>query len=399
MEMKRLNRRRFLQGAAALAPIFGVNLGDWMARAESPEPETMPGTTLFVGTQTVDGSKGIYKYQWNASEGTLHSLGLAVASPMPTFLVLSPHKRFLFAANETETFDGAKSGGVSSFRLENSGGKGPKLAPIASQVADGAGTTNVDIDHTGRVLLCANYTGGSASSFAVDEKGEIGPVVSHYQFSGHGPDTERQEAPHVHRATASPGNRFALFNDLGLDVIHIYAMDAKTAKLTPHEPAAWHAPAGSGPRALRFHPSGRWAYCVTEMGSEVIVLDWDESKGTLTTKQHVSLIPPDFHGRSQASEIAIDRTGRFAYAADRFYDKMFSFVIDPATGKLGQKIETAAKGKTARYITLDPTEHWLLAADQDSDTIEIFKRDPMSGRLAAQSTLVPQVKPQCLVFV
>lgn len=397
--MKRLNRRRFLQGAAALTPILGANFGEWLAGAESPETEAMPGTTLFVGTQTVDGSKGIYAYRWDASAGTLRLLGLAAASPMPTFLVLSPHKKFLFAANETATFHGAKSGGVSSFKLGGTAGQVPKLTPIDSQVADGAGTTNVDIDHTGRVLLCANYDGGSASSFAVSESGEIGPVVSHYQFSGHGPNAERQSAPHVHRATASPGNRFALFNDLGLDMIHIYAMDAKTAKLTPHEPAAWHAPAGSGPRALRFHPSGRWAYCVTEMGSEVIVLDWDEAKGTLTATQHMPLVPPDFHGRSQASEIAIDRTGRFAYAADRYYDVLYSFVIDPATGKLGEKIETPAKGKTARYITLDPTQHWLLAADQDSNTIEIFKRDPMSGRLAAHSSIVPQVKPQCLVFV
>jgi 6-phosphogluconolactonase len=399
MAMKRLNRRRFLQGAAALTPLFGVNFGEWMARAQGIEPTSHPGTTLFVGTQTVDGSKGIYAYHWNASEGSLRLIGLAIVSAMPTFLVLSPNKQFVFAANETETFHGAKSGGVSSFRVNHSAAGPARLSAINSQIADGPGTTNVDIDHTGRVLLCANYTGGSASSFAVDESGHISPVVSHFQFTGHGPNQERQEAPHVHRATASPGNRFALFNDLGLDVIHIYAMDAKTAKLTPHEPSAWHAPAGSGPRALRFHPNGRWAYCITEMGSEVIVLDWDESKGTLTTSQHVPLIPPDFHGRSQASEISIDHTGRFAYVADRYYDMMFSYVIDPASGKLTEKLQTPAKGKTARYITLDPTQHWLLAADQDSNTIEIFKRDPMNGRLSSESTLVPQVKPQCLVFV
>ena len=49
---------------------------------------------------------------------------------------------------------------------------------------------------------------------------------------------------------------YAFFNDLGLDVIHIYKLDAATAKLTPHSPATWQAPAGYGPRALRF--SSEW---------------------------------------------------------------------------------------------------------------------------------------------
>ncbi len=388
--MKRLNRRRFLQGITALAPLFGANPRRFFAHAEPPAE---PGHTLFVGTQTGQGSHGIYAYAWDPQAGTLKLLGLAAATPMPTYLALSADKQFLFSANETDTFQGAKSGFVSSFRI----GRGTAIEFIDSQTAGGAGTTNVGLDHTGRVLLCANYGGGSASSFRVSSDGRIGPIVSHFQYSGHGPNHDRQEAPHVHRATASPGNRFALFNDLGLDVIHIYALDAANAKLTGHTP--WHAPAGSGPRSLRFHPNGRWAYCVTEMGSSVMVLDWDEATGTLTTRQQVSLIPPSFSGRSQASETAIDREGRFLYAADRYYDGLYSFTVDPRTGELHGLNRIPCAGKTPRYITLDPSERWLLSANQDSDSIEIHARDPHTGRLAAHGTLVPQSKPQCLVFV
>ncbi len=382
--VSRLNRRRFLQGAAAASLAASGLRG--AAAAE-------PGSIMFVGTQTGGDSRGIYAYSWDAQAGSLHELGLSTETPMPTFLVLSGDRRFLFAANETDTFAGAKSGGVSSFRV----GAGGKLTVVNSVAAGGTETTNVGLDRTGRTLLCANYGGGSASSLQVAEDGRIGPIVSHFQYTGHGPNHDRQEAPHVHRATASPGNRFALFNDLGLDLIHIYAMDPATAKLTQREP--WHAPAGSGPRSLRFHPNGRWAYCVVEMGSAVLLLDWDEAKGTLTGKQRVSLIPSAFKGRSQASETAIDRAGRFLYAADRYYDGLYSFAIDPATGELREMERTAMNGKTPRYITLDPSERWLLSADQDSDTIEIFPRNPRTGRLAAHSTGVSQSKPQCLVFV
>lgn len=388
--MTPLNRRHFLQGAATLAPLLAKG-----ADALFAESGGGGRRIAFVGTQTGSGSEGIYAFHWDAEQGKLHPLGLAVATPMPTFQVLSPDRKVLFSCNETDTFRGAKSGGVSSFRIA-----GDKLELIDSQIADGTGTTNIGIDHTGRALLCANYAGGSASSFAVAPDGHIGHIVSHFQYTGSGPDKARQEMPHVHRATISPGNRFGLFNDLGLDVIHIYRLDAASASLEPHTPAVWHSAPASGPRSLRFHPNGRWAYCVCEINSTVVLLDWNEDAGTLTTRQVVSLRPPNFHGRSQAAETAIDRSGRFLYAADRYYDGLYSFHIDPHDGTLHDMERTGCGGKTPRYITLDPTERWLLATNQDSNGIAIVARNPETGRLGADaSSVVPLSIPQCIVFV
>ena len=387
--MIRLNRRRFLQGAAALAPMLTA------ASVETMFGEPAGGQIVFAGTQTGSGSKGIYAFHWDAEHGRLGALGLAAETPMPTFLVLSPDRSFLFTCNETDQFKGAHSGGVSSFRVA-----GEKLQPVDSQVADGTGTTNVGIDHTGRVLLCANYEGGSVSSFPITAGAHIGRYVSHFQYTGSGPNKARQLSPHAHRAGVSPGNRFALFNDLGLDVIHIYQLDVASASLQPHTPAVWKAPPGSGPRSLRFHPNGRWAYCVCEINSTVVLLDWDENAGTLTERQTVQLLPPKFHGRSQASETAIDRAGRFLYAADRYYDGLYSFNIDPDDGTLHDMVRTGCGGRTPRYITLDPSERWLLATNQDSNGIAIFARDPRTGRLAPNASSVAPISiPQCLVFV
>ncbi len=384
--MKLLNRRRFLQGAAGAASVFTAAGRGTRAYGES-------SMILFVGTQTGQGSHGIYAFSWNAEHGTLKPLGLAAEAPMPTFLVLSPDRKYLFAANETDQFAGEKSGGVSSYKI----GRAGKLSPINSDPSEGAGDCNVGVDRTGRVLLCANYTGGSASSFAVDGQGRISPAVSHFQYSGTGPNKDRQEAPHVHRATASPGGKWALFNDLGLDQIHIYALDPATAKLT--DPTHWQAPAGAGPRSLVFHPSGRWAYCVAELQSLVLLLAWDENRGTLTTEQKINLNKADFQGRSQASDAVVDRAGRFLYAADRYHDGLYTFTIDEGSGRLTLVERTEIQGKVPRHLALDPSEHWLLLANQESDTIEILPRDPATGKLGATTAEVRQSRPQCLVFV
>ncbi len=386
--MKHLNRRRFLQGAATAATAFAAAL-----RGASAEAVTK--TVLFVGTQTGKGSHGIYAYRWDAQAGALHALGLAAETPMPTFLALSPDRGMLFAANETDTFAGQASGGVSSFRIMPGG----KLAPVNSAASGGTGTCHVGVDRSGRTLLCANYGGGSASSFTVGRDGRVSPMVSHFQYSGAGSDKDRQEASHVHRATASPGGKYALFNDLGLDCIHVYALDDSTAKLTVHTPPEWQAPAGAGPRALVFHPNGRWAFCVAELKSTVLLLEWDERKGTLTTRQQLPLNNADFHGRSQASDAVLDRAGRFLYAADRYHDGLYTFAVDPGSGELRELERTEIKGKVPRHLALDPTEQWLLTANQDSDTIEILLRDPGTGKLGAKSAEVALSRPQCLVFV
>jgi len=384
----KVSRRKVLQGLAA-APIA---MRAWVSSAGEKRGEYM----LFVGTQTQGGSKGIYAYRWDAAKGDLELVGLAAETPYPTFLAMSPDKKYLYAANEVDEFQGQKGGGVSSFAVDAKAGK---LTAINSVSARGPGTCHVEVDHTGRAVFCANYSGGSAASYHVKADAGLTEAVSFFQYEGHGPKADQEKA-HAHRATVTPDNKIVLVNDLGLDCIHIYDLDAATAKLTAHNPAEWKSAPGAGPRALRFHPNGKWAYCVLELSSEVAVLQWDARAGSLTTLQTIGLIPEGYTGKvPHASEIVLDHAGHFAYASDRFDDVLVSFKVDQSTGKLTKLGSSKYGGLTPRDITLDPTEQWMLVANQDSDNISVVKRDTKTGLLAETGKVFPIVKPQCLVFV
>jgi 6-phosphogluconolactonase len=351
--------------------------------------------TLFVGTQTGKGSKGIYAYSFDSSTGELTQRGLAAEADNPTFLALSPDKRFLFAANELDEYEGKKSGAVSSFRID---ARGAKLTKINEVSAGGPGTCHVSVDHTEHCAFAANYGGGSAASFKVDKTGRLSDAVSFFQYSGHGPKPQ-QAGPRGHRVTVSPDNKFLFVNDLGLDEIHVYHLDASTAKLTPQDPPAWKALPGSGPRALVFHPNGRWAYCANEVGSSVNVLDWDARKGVFTTAQLISTVPDGHTGPSAPSEIIIDKSGHFVYVANRLDDFMVSFSVSQTNGKLTLMERTSCGGKTPRHIALDPTERWLLVADQVTDNLAVFPRDLKTGKLSNEGKGFPLSRPQCIVFL
>jgi 6-phosphogluconolactonase len=383
--VRQLSRRGFIYGSA-----LSIAIRPWSAQAKSSAPKF-----LLVGTQTAATSKGIYAYTFNSATGDLEQIGLAAAADNPTFLALSPKGDVLFVANELDHYEGKPGAAVSSYALHKADAKLIKISEVASL---GAATCHVAVDRTGRSVFAANYTGGSAASFSVSNDGRLSQAISFEQYTGHGPDKERQEAAHAHRVTPSPDNRFLLVNDLGLDKIHIYHLDADNAKLTPNDPPAWNATPGSGPRALRFHPNGRWAYCVTELDSAVNLLYWNKKLGILETKQTISLKPENFHGTSTGCEIVFDRHGRFAYAADRFDDIIVTFSISPRDGKLTLLDRISCGGKVPRHIALDPSGHWLLVANQASDNIAVLARNPLTGTLTPSSKSFPLSTPQCLVF-
>ncbi len=385
-----INRRGFIRGVISGSAV-AVAVYPWMAEAKAFDRNGL----LLVGTQTKGDSKGIYGYRFDSGTGELVQVGLAAEASNPTFLALSPGGDMIFVANELDRYEGKASGAVSSYGLDRRTGSLTKISEVASL---GGGTCHVAVDRTGQSVFAANYGGGSAASFSVSADGRLSPAVSFEQYSGHGPNRDRQEAPHAHRVTVSPDNRFLLVNDLGLDQIHIYNLDAATAKLTPNDPPAWRSAPGAGPRALRFHPNGRWAYCVTELTSMVDVLRWDGVRGTLERVQEISLRVPEFKGMTTGCDIVFDRSAEFAYAADRFDDVIVTFAVSPVDGRLTLLDRIPCGGKVPRHLALDPSGRWLLVANQTSDNIAVLARDVRSGRLTEAAKSFPLSTPHCLVF-
>ncbi|WP_263376191.1 lactonase family protein [Granulicella aggregans] len=384
--MNSITRRAFLATSAAST----IALRSTFASAQS----TIPGKLLLVGTQTAATSKGVYAYSFDSVSGELKKVGLAAAAANPTFLCMTPDRKTVIVANETEDFGGQKSGAVSTFSLDTAAGT---MTQLSQQASRGGSPCHVTTDHTGTSVFAANYSGGSAISFKL-LGGKLSDAVSFEQYTGHGPNAERQEGPHAHRVTVSPDNKYLLVNDLGLDLIHVYALDAATGKLTPADTPAWKAPAGVGPRTLHFHPNGKYAYCVCEMSCQIIVLKWDADAGTLTTGQIAQLPLQPHPGEVTGCDIVLDKTARFGYYINRGDDFVATIAISADGSRLTFQRRSSCGGKIPRHLTLDPTERFLLVANQESDNIAVFPRDVNSGQLSEIGKSYPLSKPQCLVF-
>jgi 6-phosphogluconolactonase len=377
--MKKPSRREFLLTASAAT---------LATAASSPLSAAASGRQrVFVASGAKD---GILAYDWNSATGELAPVGVAAPLVSVSWITYSRSHEFLFAAAEGKSYQGKHSGVAASFRVVNG-----ELQPLSEQNSAGAGTCYVALDHTGRVLLAADYSGGSAASFLVSE-GKLSPAVWTEHYTVHGPNAERQESAHAHFTSFSPDNRFAYINDLGGDVIHIYGVNQATAMLTAA--GSYHARPGAGPRTLHFHPNGHTAYSVNELDSTVDLLEWNKADGSLTLVTRIDLLPEGYHGPTRACDTVITHDGKFVYFANRDKDFLYSFRAEFATGKLTPIGRTSCGGKTPRNFTLDPTERWMLVANQDSNLISVFARNPLTGALANEGKSFPATAPMRILF-
>jgi 6-phosphogluconolactonase len=375
--MRKLSRRSFVKTTSAAA----------VAATVAPVLAESALARVFVGSGTAN---GILAYDWDPATGQLTAAGVAAAISTVDWLTYSPGHWFLFAACEVDSFQGKATGEVASFRVR----KGA-LTPLSAQNSAAKGTCHVAIDRTGRVLLSADYGGGSAASFLVTE-GKLSPAVWTEHYTVHGPNKERQEAAHAHFCSFSPDNRFVYINDLGGDMIHIYRLDATTAQLTGA--GAYHAKPGDGPRTLHFHPNGHTAYGMNELSSSVDVLEWKRADGSLTPVARIDLDPDPSKAPNTGCDTVITRDGRFVYFAHRGDDFLVGFRADVKTGALTPLRRFSCGGKTPRNFVLDPTERWMLVANQNSSWISVFARNPETGELADHGKNFDAATPMRILF-
>jgi 6-phosphogluconolactonase len=376
--MRNFSRRTFLMTASA------ATLATTSRSFAAPNR-----SRVFVGSGT---ATGILAYDWDAATGVLTSAGVAAEISTVDWLAYSADRKHLFAACEVDSFNGKATGEVASFSVNNG-----SLEPLSAQNSAAKGTCHLAVDATGRVVLSADYGGGSAASFLVTD-GKLSPAVWTEHYTVHGPNADRQEAAHAHFCSFSPDNRFAYIDDLGGDMIHIYRFDTATAQLT--SAGAYHAKPGTGPRTLHFHPNGHTAYSMNELASSVDVLEWHKADGNFTLTTTIDLVPAGANSAvvSTGCDTVITRDGRFVYFANRGDDFLYAFKADAKSGALTPMKRSSCGGKTPRNFVLDPSERWMLVANQNSSWISVFARNPQTGELASEGKNYNAATPMRILF-
>jgi 6-phosphogluconolactonase len=355
----------------------------------SPSETSHKDYFVYAGTY----GKGIYAYRFDANGIKLEPLGLVGEVVNPSFLATDPSFRYLYAASEVA---GKGDGAIAGFAINRKTGG---LTFLNSRSSAGTSPCHLAVDHTGKMLIAANYGSGSVPVFPVESDGKLGELSGLMKASGASVDKSRQEGPHAHETVISADNRFAYVPDLGLDRIRIYRLEPGAAKLTPNNPPFAKTEPGSGPRHIALSADGKFAYVVHELKPTVSVFSRDTSSGSLTRIQIISTVPEGFTGKSDPAEILMDHSGNFVYASNRTSGTIAVFSIDHSDGKLKQIQVIATGGTMPRGVAIDPTGQVLFVGDQKTNRFVIFQIDPRSGELSLTRQTFEVPSPVAFQFV
>ncbi|MDR2784246.1 MAG: lactonase family protein [Treponema sp.] len=340
--------------------------------------------TGYIGTYTQGAggsSTGIYSFLFDTDAGEIKDMRIAAEAVNPEFLVLSASKKFLYATNEINEFRGNPTGAVSAFAV--SGAKGEKLSIVNQVSSMGKGPCHIALDKSETYAVVSNYMGGSVAVFPIHTDGSIGECVQTVQFTGRGPNTERQEAPHghffiVHEMPDMRCPNRALACDLGSDRIWRFAFDKNKRKpLLPLDPPFFQSVAGSGPRHAVFHPAKDIVYVANELACTVDVLSGE----CLSLLQTIPALPTTVKTADvTAAAIKLGADARRLYVSTRSYDSIVSFRV-MEDGLLEPERVVPSEGRMPRDFAVDPTGAYLLVCHQESDNLVVFHIDTTTGVL------------------
>ena len=299
----------------------------------------------------------------------------SLSLPSPSYLIGHPEGPWVFAVSETEPST------LSSLEVDWEG----NLRLISTVPTGGDGACHLALSRDGRFVFVAHYSSGSIASFAIKEDGGLSERIDLLEFSGSGPDTERQASAHAHQIVVD--GEELLVCDLGSDVIHRVSFDPTEGSFTEQaDPVT--LPAGSGPRHLVLVDEFVTVAC--ELSAEL----WF-ARRTDEGFEHIRTVATSVTEGDLVQPSGIFALENRIFVANRGVDTISVFDVERATGWLTRVTEFGCGGSWPRDLTV--RDGWLWISNERSHQISIFGISPLPPEEPA--TEIGSPSPACLLLL
>jgi 6-phosphogluconolactonase len=336
---------------------------------------------VFVGTYTqnlgfVNGkATGIYTCRMDPANGALTVIDSTLDINNPSFLTISPDKKYLYAVAEMAM----SSGEVWAYKIGDNG----KLLKINAVSSYGTAPCHISMDPSGKFVFVANYGTGNVASYGVKADGGLTDSLSMQRNGG--------EQAWAHQILAQPNPKNVWVVDKGADKVFTYNLNEKGQLIAPKSISTAK---GAGPRHLALTPNGKFVYVINELNSTINAYSY---QAELIEIQTISTLPEGFKEGNTTAEIAVHPNGQFVYGSNRGHNSIAIFKIDPNTGKLNWVAHEPTQGAIPRNFMITPNGKLLLVANQNSDNVVAFSIDGATGLLKPTGQNSRVMTPVCLV--
>ncbi len=346
---------------------------------------------FYVGTFTNGKSKGIYLCELDKESGKIVLKQTFAGIDNPSFLKVSPDKKFLYVVGRAPNKIESSGGYVQAYAI----GKNNQIRFLNKQISHGADPCHIDVSPDGKLVAIANYSGGNLALYPVDMNGYLQKASSIINNRGSSVNKDRQTKPHAHSIKFSPKNNMVFSADLGTDQLDIFKLennqlkkyDQKFVKMDP----------GAGPRHFTFYEKGDFIFVINELNSTISTVKQKDENWEII--QTVSTLPSSYEGVSYCADIHVSPDGNYLYGSNRGHNSIAVFRIDKESKELIPIGFVPTEGDWPRNFSLTPDGDLMLVANQNSGNITVFKIDRSTGIPAFTGEEIKLPSPVCIEFL
>lgn len=321
--------------------------------------------TVYIGTNTVRSSRGIYTLDLDAEDGRLTLLGTTPAYNAG-YLALAANHANLYAVSEGMTFQGQAAGGVLSFALDAE--RIPHF--LDGKTTGGQRACCVNSSPDGKMLYACNFYRASVAGFPIRNDGSLGDMAF---FRREEPLEGHHDGMHC-VYVMQDGTICAI--SLGQNRVQFYHSESG-------EPLGSYAiPDGFDPRHLATSGDNTKIYLLMQRPGCIFVLEnCMAEKKTLTLAQKISVIPEDYTGMYATAAIRMMPDGKYLLASTRGADTITVFRVHPADGLLTTVGITKLSGKFPRDFNITADGRYVVVGLQMSDEVVCYRFHEENGEL------------------
>jgi 6-phosphogluconolactonase len=250
-----------------------------------------------------------------------------------------------------------------------------------SPVSAGSQPLAIAIDPSGKFAYVVNSASNNVSAYAIQEEADWGVAQGALRAISGSPFPAGTSPRSI---AIDPDGKFVYVANQGMlggqGSISAYTMDSSTGALTAVAGSPF--PAGLNPQFVAIDPTGKFAYAANEESSNVSAYAINATTGALTA------IPGSpFSALWRPSSIAVDPSGRFAYVT-LSSNSISAYAINATTGALTAIPGSPfSAGQFPSFIAFDLSGKFVYVTDAGlewtSGDISVFTINASTGALTA----------------
>jgi 6-phosphogluconolactonase len=326
-------------------------------------------------------TRGVSIFRYDAEGRKLVAIGRN--GDQLTQSIIAARGGMLFTINERR-----EEGKVTSYRIQPDG----SLRLLDCIEPGGASLSYISIDPAGPYLLVSSMGIGAVHVIRYGDDGALTHTGTQL-YMGHS-ISPRQQNSRVHGVFPSPDGSAVIANNFGADEVILHTLDRESGKLRAAQNIAvdW----GQGPRHGAWHPSSRFVYVLTEMGSRIYA--FAHKNGRLHTVAIYSALSSDMAAEGYAADIIVSGDGRFLYATNRGQQNIGCWAINQNSGTLELIGHYSCGGENPRSICMGFEEEIILVAN-NAGTVAVLERNPATGAIGSAIQTQPVPNAACVRWI